>query len=194
MASCLKLEGTLLRALGLAKPNSRALNYRCLSVPSLYRPRTRLPILPRLQSRRFSHTRPRPQDWHRQDPEERLRYAKPLVARGGVGRFVRLPSTRIIAVLAFASAVVFYYSNLQTVPVSGRRRFNCYSEGAVEAVSEQQVKRIIYDVENQGGRFLSAWDPRTRMVQRVMKRLIPVSGMEDSNWEVRVIDDPRMMT
>jgi metalloendopeptidase OMA1, mitochondrial len=28
------------------------------------------------------------------------------------------------------------------------------------------------------------------MVKRVMKRLIPVSGMENQEWQIRVIDDP----
>lgn len=28
------------------------------------------------------------------------------------------------------------------------------------------------------------------MVKRVMARLVPVSGMEDVDWEIRVIDDP----
>lgn len=97
-----------------------------------------------------------------------------------------------MAVIAVAAAVLFYFSNMQTVPVSGRRRFNCFSESFVEAVAQQQVKRIVWEVEHQGGRFLGDWDPRTRMVKRVMARLIPVSGMEDAEWEVRVIDDPRM--
>ncbi|KAI0134418.1 peptidase family M48 [Xylariales sp. AK1849] len=153
--------------------------------------RPALPILRRLQTRSFSRIPPRQRPWHNHNPEEELKNAKPLVTNGGIGRFFRSPSTHTVAFLAVAAAVVFYFSNMQTVPVSGRKRFNCYSESTVEAVGEQQVKRIIYDVERQGGRFLSEWDPRTRMVKRVMKRLIPVSGMEDSDWEVRVIDDNR---
>lgn len=91
--------------------------------------------------------------------------------------------------IAVAAALIFYFSNIQTVPVSGRRRFNCYSEKTVEQYADQQVKHILYEVERQGGTFLSERDPRTRMVKRVMERLIPVSGMEDANWEVRVIQD-----
>ncbi|KAK8056873.1 mitochondrial metalloendopeptidase OMA1 [Apiospora rasikravindrae] len=124
-------------------------------------------------------------------PHERLRNAKPLFTDRGFRGFIRSPSTHTVAALAFFGAVGFYFYNLQTVPVSGRKRFNCFTEESVEAVSEQQVKRIEWEVERQGGRFLSDWDPRTRMVKRVMRRLIPVSGMEDSDWEVRVIDDPR---
>ena len=98
------------------------------------------------------------------------------MAQGSFGRVVKSPRTHTIAAVAVAAAFIFYFSNIQTVPVSGRRRFNCYSEKFVEEVSEQQVKRIIYEVESQGGKFLSDWDPRTRMVKRVMARLIPVSG------------------
>jgi hypothetical protein len=189
MATWLRLKKPLSGALGLANLSFTAPPIR--NTLALRRPPTS-PILRRLQVRPFSHGLPRQRDWHRHNPEEQLRNARPLVTNGGMGRFFRSPSTHTVAGLAFLAALAFYFTNIQTVPVSGRRRFNCYSEASVEAVSEQQVKRIIDDVERQGGRFLGDWDPRTIMVKRVMRRLIPVSGMEDSNWEVRVIDDPRM--
>jgi len=126
----------------------------------------------------------------RLDPHEELRRAEPLLTTSRIGRVARAPSTKTIAALAVAGAFAFYFANMQTVPVSGRRRFNCFSQESVEKVAEEQVKRIIYDVERQGGRFLSDWDWRVQMVKRVMKRLIPVSGMEDAQWEIRVIDDP----
>lgn len=147
--------------------------------------------------RLFSQTPRRPfQNYHPRDPQnphERLRNAKPLFTDRGFSGFIRSPSTHTVVAVAFLGAVGFYFYNVQTVPVSGRKRFNCFTEESVEAVSEQQVKRIEYEVERQGGRFLSDFDPRTRLVKRVMRRLIPVSGMEDSDWEVRVIDDPRMI-
>lgn len=126
----------------------------------------------------------------RLDPHEELRRAEPLLTTSRIGRVARAPSTKTIAALAVAGAFAFYFVNMQTVPVSGRRRFNCFSQESVEKVADEQVKRIIYDVERQGGRFLSDWDWRVQMVKRVMKRLIPVSGMEDAQWEIRVIDDP----
>ncbi|KAK6865950.1 peptidase family M48 [Apiospora arundinis] len=141
--------------------------------------------------RLFSQTPRRPYNHNPHDAHERLRNAKPLFTNQGLRGFIRSPSTHTVAGLAFLGALGFYFYNVQTVPVSGRKRFNCFTEESVEAVSEQQVKRIEWEVERQGGRFLSDWDPRTRMVKRVMRRLIPVSGMEDSDWEVRVIDDPR---
>jgi predicted Zn-dependent protease len=95
-----------------------------------------------------------------------------------------------VIALSVGGAVAFYFMNLETVPVSGRRRFNFYSEAKVEAASAAQVKRLEWEVERSGGRFLDDWDWRTRLVKRVLERLIPVSGMEDSAWEVRVIEDP----
>ncbi|KAI1159232.1 peptidase family M48-domain-containing protein [Nemania serpens] len=155
--------------------------------------RLRLPLPTSTLRRPFSHAVPRRNNWRdprRRDPGEQLRQAKPLVTSEGLSRFIRSPSLHAVIVLSAASAAVFYYMNIQTVPVSGRRRFNCYSDAKVRETGEAQAKRIEYELERHGGRFLSDWDGRTRLVRRVMNRLIPVSGMEDSQWEVRVIDDP----
>ncbi|KAI5858180.1 hypothetical protein GGS23DRAFT_586943 [Durotheca rogersii] len=137
----------------------------------------------------------RPHSFHQtrsynNDPHHQLSQAKPLVTSDRLGRFARSPSLHAVIAISVVGAFAFYFSNIQTVPVSGRRRFNCFSEQTVEAAGEAQVKRLIWEVERSGGRFLSDWDPRTAMVKRVMKRLIPVSGMADDAWEIRVIDDP----
>ncbi|KAI0838620.1 hypothetical protein F5Y06DRAFT_39494 [Hypoxylon sp. FL0890] len=163
-------------------------------------PASASPILRLTQrSRPFSQTYVQRNNWPRRphetriynhDPHYRLSQAKPLITSERLRRVARSTSTRTIIVLSVLGAVIFYFSNIQTVPVSGRRRFNCFSDETVEAASEAQVKRLIWEVERSGGRFLSDWDPRMAMVKRVMKRLIPVSGMENSNWEIRVIDDP----
>ncbi|KAI2625870.1 hypothetical protein GGR54DRAFT_637644 [Hypoxylon sp. NC1633] len=150
-------------------------------------------------SRPFSQTRPIENNWPRpphrtrvynDDPHYQLSQAKPLVTSDRLRKFIRSPSLHTVIVLSVAGAIAFYYANIQTVPVSGRRRFNCYSDDSVKAAGEQQVKRLIWDVEHSDTHFLSDWDPRMAMVKRVMKRLIPVSGMEDEQWEIRVIEDP----
>ncbi|KAI1365761.1 peptidase family M48-domain-containing protein [Xylaria arbuscula] len=170
------------RALSL--PSTTPLSFRNLGrhSPSVFRPQ-----------RPFSHTARRRNDWRdprRHDPHEQLRQAKPLFTSQGFSRFIRSPSLHTVVVISVGSAVIFYFSNIQTVPVSGRQRFNCYSDDKVKATGEAQAKRIVYEVERAGGRFLDDWDWRTRLVKKVMRRLIPVSGMEDSEWEIRVIDDP----
>lgn len=92
----------------------------------------------------------------------------------------------IVAVLA---AIIFYLYNSQTVPVTGRRRFNFLSDELVAKANARAAEAVIKDVVQQGGSFLPSWDPRTRMVARVMKKLIPVSGLKDLNWEIYVIDN-----
>ncbi|KAL0259785.1 metalloendopeptidase [Diplodia seriata] len=42
------------------------------------------------------------------------------------------------------------------------------------------------------GQILPAWDRRVQMVQRVLDRLIPASGLDNEQWEVHVIDSPEM--
>ncbi|OLN85869.1 Mitochondrial metalloendopeptidase OMA1 [Colletotrichum chlorophyti] len=170
-------------------------------------PRSRFQLPPRLSAspaadfRLFTRTARRPfASYDPRNPAHReviheynLRTARPLLTEAGFRRFASSRGTHFGIAACFLAAVAFYFYNVQTVPVSGRRRFNCYSEESVIKVSAEQVKRVIYDVQSQGGRFLPSWDPRTQMVARVMRRLIPVSGLESQDWEVYVIDDPHTL-
>ncbi|OIW23688.1 hypothetical protein CONLIGDRAFT_657827 [Coniochaeta ligniaria NRRL 30616] len=124
------------------------------------------------------------------DHQSGLGNARPLLSSDQLRRAIRSPSTHAIVLVAVAGALIFYFANLETVPVSGRTRFNCYSAESVREVGETQAKMVRYELERQGGRVLPDWDPRTRMVKRVMAKLIPFSGMADENWEVCVIEDP----
>lgn len=187
-----------LRLVPPARAGVRSLTTRRASSPRIFSsPSTtvlRSPILPASRPQRlFSHTARRRSSWpdpRRHDPEEQLRRAKPLITADGWSKLLWSPSLHLVIAVSVAAAGVFYYINIQTVPVSGRRRFNCYSEAKVRATGEAQAKRIEWELERAGGRFLDDWDWRTRLVRKVMSRLIPVSGMEDSEWEIRVIDDP----
>lgn len=159
---------------------------------------------------------------------KRLREAQPLFVaskNGGTDRSrssrrrFRLPRIRTIVLSSVAAATAFFWYHLETVPVSGRRRFNFYPEHFIAKISSWQARALEQEIESKGGRFLPESDPRTRLVKRVMARLIPVSGggklvdhtlPQDGNgergresategahsnadevqWEVRVIDDP----
>ncbi|KAK2045524.1 peptidase family M48 [Colletotrichum somersetense] len=178
---------------------------------ALPRSRTRIPPPPTIRDavkpRFFSHTPRRPlppppptggydprNPAHREVIHEyRLRTARPLVTVERLKRLSRSRSTHIAVAVLCLSCAGFVYYNIQTVPVSGRRRFNYYSEASVNRLSDEQFKRVIYEIESQGGRFLPSWDPRSQMVARVMRRLIPVSGLDGQEWEVRVIDDPHTL-
>lgn len=54
-----------------------------------------------------------------------------------------------------------------------------------EAMGEQGYQEIMQQFR---GAILPEWDPRVRMVERVMHRLIPVSGLENVKWQIHVID------
>lgn len=71
--------------------------------------------------------------------------------------------------------------------MSGRRRFNCYSDASVEAEGQRMYQMVMQESR---GAILPDWDPRVRMVNRVMSRLIPASGLEHVDWEVHVISSP----
>lgn len=74
-----------------------------------------------------------------------------------------------------------YAYNLETVPVSGRRRFNIFGPDHERTMAQGETSQILNQF---GGKVLSDLDPRTRQVKRVINRLIPVSGLADLDWEV----------
>ena len=43
------------------------------------------------------------------------------------------------------------------------------------------------------GRILPSSHPDSKLVQKVMKRLIPASGLEGQEWEIYVINDKKTM-
>ena len=118
--------------------------------------------------------------------QEEINNAKPLITNETLAGLVRSSQFRWLLLLAASGGVIFYYSNLEIVPVSGRQRFNCYSDASVEAEGLMAYNAILREME---GRILPTWDPRYRMVSRVMKRLIPASGLADANWEVHVVQN-----
>ncbi|KAF2420318.1 hypothetical protein EJ08DRAFT_665672 [Tothia fuscella] len=79
----------------------------------------------------------------------------------------------------------FYTYNLETVPVSGRKRFNLISAEQEAEISKQQYGIIM---EQYRGRILPGWDKRTRRVEGVLRRLVPRSGLEGLEWSVHVVE------
>ncbi|KAL8392580.1 hypothetical protein RB599_005197 [Gaeumannomyces hyphopodioides] len=140
----------------------------------------------------FSTTTPRrlldPRDPRVQDMMRRK--SVPLFSSTQAKRIARAPSTHAVVVIAFAGAIAFYYSNLETVPVSGRQRFNCFSDEWVRRASEAESQQLLNEFKYHNIHMLPEWDWRVRAVRRVMARLIPVSGMDGAEWEMFVIDDP----
>lgn len=91
-------------------------------------------------------------------------------------------------VAGFAGVVgAVYVANLETVPVSGRRRFNIISAEQEAQLAQQQYEVMMQEF---GPRILPGYDSRVRQVRKVLSRLIPVSGLEDLDWQVHVVDSP----
>lgn len=84
----------------------------------------------------------------------------------------------------------FYVYNLEEVPITGRRRFNC--------LSPETEKQILGDAGYQDllreyrGKILPEYHPYTRMVKRVVERLVPSVGDlgNETEWAVHVVDEP----
>ena len=150
-----------------------------------------IPSIPaRQRSSQFSPLRTYHQSHH--DPSgTRLATARPLLTSSNFKRAARSPGTHAVIIVAIAGAFIFYFSNLETVPVSGRTRFNVYSAERVRAAGDMQFRALLYQLERDGAHILSEHDWRTARVRRVMGKLIPFSGMADEKWEIFVIDDPR---
>ncbi|OAA33540.1 Peptidase M48 [Moelleriella libera RCEF 2490] len=173
---------------------------RAMAVRPAARSGTRTPRPPPRRSARHdedddarAHHRAQQQQ-QQQQQQQRLRSARPLVPHSIAHRFTSAGSSRgsqAVAAAAVVAAVAFYLYNSQTVPVTGRRRFNFLSDAYVERAHRRDVEAVIRAVHDQGGRFLSDWDPRTVVVKRVMKRLIPLSGLPEQEWEIHVIADDR---
>lgn len=140
------------------------------------------------------HTTPPRLNISPEELQRRLQFARPLVSHRAASRFEnagRGRQSRLFVLACAAAAAVFYFANSQTVPVTGRRRFNFLSDDFLEVLGSANAEAVVQEIEEQGGRFLPEGDHRVRTVGKVMARLIPVSGMADMEWKVRVIDDER---
>ena len=80
----------------------------------------------------------------------------------------------------------FYVLNLEQVPISGRRRFNCCSPAREVAMAESQYQMTMQEY---GQHVLPPHHPDSKLVNRVLGRLKTAAGLEGQNWEVKVIDD-----
>jgi metalloendopeptidase OMA1, mitochondrial len=89
-----------------------------------------------------------------------------------------------------AAGGTFYVMNLETVPITGRRRFNVLSPKA-----EKQMAGDYQDILRQyKGKILPENHPYTQLVAKVVERLLPsTGGLAGDEWRVFVIDDPQQM-
>ncbi|MCJ1307360.1 hypothetical protein MMC25_001006 [Agyrium rufum] len=84
----------------------------------------------------------------------------------------------------------FVALNIETIPESGRRRFNYVSAEYEAELGKQNYEQIMRQYR---GKILPDHHPDVRTVHRVLNRLIPASGLQDLAWKVHVIDDKEEM-
>lgn len=113
--------------------------------------------------------------------------AKPLLTAEQLGNIATHKVTYTIIGVVIIGGITFYFTHIEEVPVSGRRRFNCYSDEAIERDGANYYKMIMQDAMRDGT-IVPSWDPRAKQVERVMRKLIPQSGLENAAWEVHVLE------
>ncbi|KAK3065594.1 hypothetical protein LTS18_000071 [Coniosporium uncinatum] len=101
--------------------------------------------------------------------------------------WTRHPHFRYHIAIIVGIGTTFYVSNLEEVPVSKRRRFNCVPSSWESALGAQTYNSILQEY---GPNILPESDRRVQMVHRVLERLIPSSGLSNLSWEIHVIDSP----
>jgi len=131
--------------------------------------------------------------WGPRNPRGQPRYSRPRYSRfqkaHGVYQLWQTNPPFRYGIGAVGLGVgTFYYANLERVPISGRLRFNCVPGTFEEQQGKQALQAIAQEYQ---GKVLPSYHPDSMLVNRVLKRLIPASGMEDLDWEVKVIDDPQ---
>ncbi|KAJ8067362.1 hypothetical protein OCU04_004715 [Sclerotinia nivalis] len=179
------ISRSILRSSPLRNTIARSANTSSLPFTQYKIPRWPYPSLNPPSSRGYQGRR---QKYYRFDPNE-ARNARPLITDEHIKTFSKHPALHSFIAILVAGGVVVYISNIEDVPVSGRRRFNIYSPQDMEREGQMMYRQILQQYR---ARILPDWDKRTMMVQRVMSRLIPASGIDNVNWEVNVIDSEEM--
>jgi predicted Zn-dependent protease len=137
------------------------------------------------QARRFTTTRSQWQRYQYGRSNQSYSYSRFQNTANAFKRWSQRPTFYLEVGGVGAAFGGFYVYNLETVPVSGRKRFNLFGPDYEKRMAQGEVNTILRQF---GGKLLSDWDPRTRQVKRVINRLIPVCGLHDLDWEVYVVE------
>ncbi|KAI9105376.1 peptidase family M48-domain-containing protein [Phlyctochytrium arcticum] len=82
-----------------------------------------------------------------------------------------------------------YNSHLESVPITGRKRFVDVSPKQERAMAEMAFGQVIAQYR---GQILPSWHPYSKFVREIADRLITVTpGVRNRDWDVYVIDDPQ---
>lgn len=86
--------------------------------------------------------------------------------------------------IVLVGGTLYYASHLETVEITGRRRFMNVSASAEAAASKESYDQIMQQFS---GQVLPESHPHTKFVKKVAGPLIRASGLKDLQWEVQVI-------
>lgn len=100
------------------------------------------------------------------------------------------PNFRYGTIIVGCGIAIFYLLNLERVPISDRLRFNCIPAAWEREMGKQMYAELIREYQ---GRILPPGHPASKMVKKVMERLVPVCGLEGEEWDVAVIADDKMI-
>jgi len=109
--------------------------------------------------------------------------------RGGIlGMWQRMGMGRYLVVGWVGFTGIYYYTHLDQVPISGRRRFLAISPEDEEFMARSSLQQVL---QQYSAKILPSYHPVHQFVAGVVKRLLPVTGLQNLEWEIRVIADPQ---
>ncbi|GJJ75869.1 metalloendopeptidase OMA1, mitochondrial [Entomortierella parvispora] len=91
---------------------------------------------------------------------------------------------QVIGGVVTVGAGGYYVTHLETVPMTGRRRFMDVSKAQEEMMAKEAYNQVMHEYRNQ---MLPANHAYTQYVKRVAGRIIKAAGMQDLDWEFHVI-------
>lgn len=103
----------------------------------------------------------------------------------------RMPRLAMDGVMAFVFGTAFvYFFVLERVPITGRKRFSWLSQSTLTNLDETEriFRKMLQD--NEEKLFIKSDYPGLRKIEAVLDRLVKVSGLDDTTWEIRVKDEP----
>lgn len=97
-----------------------------------------------------------------------------------------LYNTDVVTVRAYRHRIMKYLSDTSLAQETGRRRFICVTHQQELNFGEEGYREALNAAR---GKILPDYHPMSRMVDRVLQRLIPQAPIEGANWKVHVIKD-----
>ena len=105
-----------------------------------------------------------------------------------VSRMVHTTRPRHVVMVGIGATgfYLLYLLSTEKVEMTGRRRLNVISKALELEIGAESCREILY---TERGKILSRNNQLTKMVDSVMRRLLPGTNMDKKGWQVYVIKD-----